>query len=112
MKKIITVIAVAAGLAFPSSASALTQTQANNDAEYFSAVDCPHHGSEKCLHRDWVAYSALTNGRWRIETRGWGCYWWEPCAFQSYVTARWFYYRHCTLETNHTRNNCSEYGDW
>jgi hypothetical protein len=68
MKKIITVMAVVAGLAFPSSASALTQTQANNDAEYFSAVDCPHHGSEKCLHRDWVAYSALTTA---IGRRSW-----------------------------------------
>jgi hypothetical protein len=91
----------------PTAAQARTRAQATNDAIYYSAVDCPHHGSGKCLKRDSRLINGLGHGRWSAETRGWECLWFEPCAFYDYTSARWYYTRLFIIENNGTRSHVS-----
>lgn len=103
-------VAVALPFVIADEAEARTGAQAAGDAVYYSAVDCPHHSAGVCKSRDSQVLAGLGGGRWRIETRGWECYSWEPCAYTGGRNAsRFYYYRWCDLENNGTRSNCTRF---
>lgn len=93
----------------PSTAHARTFKQAQNDAAYYSAKDCPHHGSGQCIARDSRVLSGIGGGRWTFETRGWECWWFEFCPEGRKNGVRWFYTRTCTLNNDGSRSNCSKF---
>lgn len=104
------IAALGFAMALAPTASARTGAQAVNDARYYSAVDCPHHSTGICKDRDSQVLAGLGNGRWRIETRGWECYAWDPCGLANSIRrngTRWYYYRWCDLENNGTRSRCT-----
>lgn len=89
------------------TAQARTRAQAQGDAIYYSAVDCPHHGHGKCMKRDSRLVRGLGHGRWYAETRGWECLWFEPCAHADYTNARWYYTRLFVIENDGSRSHVS-----
>lgn len=86
-----------------------TLAQAQGDAAYYSAVDCPHHSLGKCLHRDSWIESGIGGGRWWARDRGWECNAFEPCAFLSYTSARWYYEREFVIENDGSRSHVSAF---
>jgi hypothetical protein len=94
-------------------ATALTRAQAENSANYYGYVDCPHHRSGLCKDSEGYVLYGVGNGRWKIQTRGWECYAWEPCAFiggdrtSRRNASRWYYTRDCFLDAAGNRYSCS-----
>jgi hypothetical protein len=86
-----------------------TLAQAQGDAAYYSAVDCPHHSFGKCMRRDSWIESGIGGGRWWARDRGWECNAFEPCAFLSWTSARWYYEREFVIENDGSRSHVSAF---
>jgi hypothetical protein len=97
------------------NAEAITYTQATNLANgYYSAVDCPHHKAGICKDREGYVLYGVGGGKWKIQTRGWECYSWEPCGLMSSIKrngTRFYYTRDCFLDANGNRYSCSRFTD-
>lgn len=106
---IVAILVWIALLFVPSNSDARTFKQAQNDAAYYSAKDCPHHNSGQCITRDSRVLSGIGGGRWTFETRGWECWWFEFCPAGRKNGVRWFYTRTCTLNNDGSRSNCSKF---
>lgn len=116
MKRIIgtVLVALATAVAVPSMAEARTQAQAQGDATYYSAVDCPHHAGAfgKCLRRTAVITSGIGGGRWTASIQGWECNALEPCGINGdYRYARWYYQRTFWIENDGSRSHVSGFSN-